>query len=81
MSSSLARCDRAARWKRAYLLLARRDDGIGRQAIMNKFINVGFDELAVNYPGFFGQHVAVLITLGRIEKNVPGRAPLPRITG
>ena len=43
---------------------------------MNKFINVGFDEFTVNYPGHFGQHVAGLITLGRIEKNVPGRAPL-----
>jgi hypothetical protein len=25
------------------LLLARRDDGIGRQAIVDKFINVGFN--------------------------------------
>src|ERR1043165_6831449 len=57
------------------LLLARGDDGVRRQLIVNELVDVRFDQFAVNDPGFLSQHVARRIAFRRIEKNVPGRSP------
>src|SRR5437588_10972758 len=61
------------------LLLARSDDSIRRQAVVDEFVDIRFDQFAVDDPGFFRQHVAIRVALRRIEKDVPRRTPLARI--
>ena len=56
------------------LVFARSDGGRGSrfQVVGDKFIDFVFDQLAVDNPGFFNQHVAIGGQLRGFQEYVPG---------
>src|SRR2546423_270925 len=62
------------------LLFAGSYHRIRREAIVNKLIYVGFDEFAIDDPGFIHQYIAIRIALRGFEKNIPWRTPAPRVS-
>src|SRR5258708_30825913 len=62
-------------------LLTRGNHGVRSEAIVNEFVDVSFDQLAVDDPGLFQEYIAVCVALGGFEENIPWRAPLARIAG
>ena len=63
------------------LLLARSDDRVRRQVIVNELIGVGLDQFTVHHEGLFREYIACRIALRRIEKDVPRRTPLACVAG
>ena len=59
-------------------LFTRSDHGrsAGLQMVGDELVDVGFNQLAVNDPGLFGQHVAGLGERRRLKKNIPGEPHL-----
>src|SRR6185295_7098955 len=50
------------------------------QVVRNELVNVGLNQLTVNDPGFFRQHVAGFRERGRLEKDIPWRSPIPCVS-
>ena len=47
----------------------------------DELVHVGFNQLAVDYPGFLSQHVAGFGERRRVQKNIPRRTPLACVSG
>ena len=50
------------------------------QVVRDELVRISFNQLAINDPRFLNQHVAGFRERRRLKKNIPGRAPLARVS-
>lgn len=50
------------------------------QVVANELVDISLNQLTINNPCFFGKHIPGLCKRGRLQKNIPWRTPVPRVS-